>query len=197
MQKRDSHMPQYQIAYHKNTKKVVIQLNGDVLPANIGGQSFINIGTFYHESSQDNLGDNPSLPGEGVLAENHVLFHHVRDALYKRSAANASNTAAYPFNITDMSGITIEIDNIKNNVSIDVTPATRTLTVASPTVQLVTAFTPADSTDKRLTYVSSDPTKATVNATGLVTRVANGSTTITVSTVEGNKQDTVAITVTN
>ncbi len=85
---------------------------------------------------------------------------------------------------------------MKNNVSISTTPAIQTLTAAAPTVQLVTAFTPSDSTDQRLTYVSSDPTKATVSATGLVTRVANGTTTITVTTVKGAKTYTVAITCT-
>jgi len=182
-------MPTYQIAYHKNTKKAVIQLSGDQLPATEGGQAYINIGTFVHADTEAAVAD---LEHD----VNHVFYQHVRDALYKRSAANASNTAMFPNNITDMASITILMDSIKNNVSISTTPATATLTVAAPTVQLVTAFTPTDSTNQALTYVSSDPTKATVNATGLVTRVANGTTTITVTTVEGGKTDTVAITTT-
>lgn len=188
-------MARYQIAYHKNTKHAVVQLYGDGLPANEGGQAYINIGDFYHQSAQDDLGDNPA--SSEIGDENHVFYHHVRDALYKRSAANASNTAKFPENITDMASIKITIDAVKNNVSIDVTPATKTLTVAAPTQQLTTAFTPSDSTDQRLTYVSSDPTKATVSATGLITRVANGSTTITVTTVEGGKTDTCVVTCTD
>ncbi len=189
-------MPRYQVAYHKNTKHAQVQSYGDVLPANEGGQAYVNIGDFYHDddSSRDDLGDNST---ETRFGENHVFFHHVRDILYKRSAANPALTAMFPNNIIDIDRVTITVDVVKNNVSISTTPATQTLTVDTPTVQLVTAFTPTDSTDQRLAYVSSDPTKATVSATGLVTRVANGTTTITVTTVEGAKTDTVEITCTD
>ena len=186
-------MPRYQVAYHKNTKHAQVQPYGDALPANEGGQAYVNIGDFYHDASQDNLGDNLT---ETRFGENHALFHHVRDILYKRSAANPAVTAMFPNNITDIDRVMITWDMVKNNVSISTTPATQTLTVAAPTIQLVTAFTPSDSTNQNLTYVSSDPTKATVSATGLVTRVANGTTTITITTVEGSKTDTVAITCT-
>lgn len=81
--------------------------------------------------------------------------------------------------------------------AISVTPATDTLDSAVPeTVQLVVATTPADQ-GVSVTYVSSDPTKATVSSTGLVTAVAAGETTITVTAVHDNAQtDTSVITVT-
>ena len=63
------------------------------------------------------------------------------------------------------------------------------------TIQLVCAFTPADASNQKVGYVSSDPTKATVDAdTGLVTSVANGTTTITAISVDGGFTDTVAVT---
>lgn len=78
--------------------------------------------------------------------------------------------------------------------TLEVTPATSTGAVGT-TVQLAVAVTPAGAS-KSVTYVSSDPTKATVSATGLVTRVATGTSTITVtSAVDSTKTDTVAITV--
>jgi uncharacterized protein YjdB len=81
--------------------------------------------------------------------------------------------------------------------AISVTPATVPLAVAG-TQQLTTAFTPANGTNQGLNYSSSDPTKASVSASGLVTGVAPGTATITISTV-GNPTvatDTVAVTVT-
>jgi len=84
-------------------------------------------------------------------------------------------------------------ESVVDVVSIDVTPATATIAVAG-TRQLAVAFTPSDASSDYVTYTSSDVTKATVSATGLVTGVASGSATITVRTGNG-KTDTVAITV--
>ena len=65
--------------------------------------------------------------------------------------------------------------------SITVPAAAITLTAAAPTFQLVPTVLPANATNKGVTYTSSTPAKATVSATGLVTRVANGTSTITIA----------------
>lgn len=98
-------------------------------------------------------------------------------------------------------GIAAVDEVLTRPASIVITPTTVTLTVAAPTQQLVVTkttlaaasvvVTPAAS---GTTYVSSDPTKATVSAAGLVTRVANGTTTITAK--NGSKSDTQLVTVT-
>jgi len=55
---------------------------------------------------------------------------------------------------------------------------------------------PSDATDKTVTYSSSNTSVATVDAsTGLVTAVAKGTATITVTTTDGGKTDTCAVTV--
>lgn len=73
-------------------------------------------------------------------------------------------------------------------------PATATIGVAA-TLQLTTVATPAEASQV-FTYTSSDPTKATVNAQGVVTGVAAGSTTITIRAVNDyTKSDTTVITV--
>ncbi|MND20267.1 Bacterial Ig-like domain (group 2) [compost metagenome] len=73
-------------------------------------------------------------------------------------------------------------------------PASDTIAVAEQ-LQLTTVATPAEASQV-FTYTSSDPTKATVNAQGVVTGVAAGATTITVRAVNDyTKFDTVAITV--
>ena len=102
-------MPQYQIAYHPTNKVATVQANNDALPAGA-----VKIGTFVHDDESDPLG--PDL--------NHVVFHHVRDALYKRSATNPAQAGFWPNNITDMASITIAVDTVATLVPVNtVAPA--------------------------------------------------------------------------
>lgn len=81
--------------------------------------------------------------------------------------------------------------------SINATPATASVTAsvgASHTVQLLVEGNNGINYTPDVTFVSSAPDKATVSASGLVTGVAAGSATITVT--KGALTDTVAITVT-
>ncbi|MEA5107869.1 MAG: Ig-like domain-containing protein [Sphaerochaeta associata] len=63
------------------------------------------------------------------------------------------------------------------------------------TLQLTVTVAPADATDKTVTYASSDATVASVSNTGLVTALKKGNATITVTTTDGAKTDTIVITV--
>lgn len=82
--------------------------------------------------------------------------------------------------------------------SVNVTPATKTLT-ATNTWQLSVVVTYADGTTRDVTddigvvYVSGTPSKATVNATGLITAVASGGSTVTAT--YGGQSDTCVVTV--
>lgn len=76
--------------------------------------------------------------------------------------------------------------------SIAVAPPTASIAVGA-TRQLAVTKSPSNAPGTA-TYVSSDPTKATVNASGLVTGVAAGTTTITATV--GSKTATCAVTVT-
>ncbi|HXB12894.1 MAG TPA: Ig-like domain-containing protein, partial [Bacteroidia bacterium] len=78
---------------------------------------------------------------------------------------------------------------------VTVSPATATINVGG-TQKLTATLTPANASDTAVTWVSSDPTKATVDSTGLVTGVAVGSVTITVTTQDGSKTATSTITIT-
>lgn len=60
---------------------------------------------------------------------------------------------------------------------------------------LTATVTPADATNKNITWESSNPAVATVN-NGQVKAIAEGSATITVKTVDGNKTATCSVTVT-
>lgn len=75
-------------------------------------------------------------------------------------------------------------------------PAAITLT-AGDTYQLSVVISPANATDQTVAYTSSDESAATVSDEGLVTAVAAGSTTITVTTDDGDFTDTCAVTVTS
>lgn len=63
------------------------------------------------------------------------------------------------------------------------------------TEQLTKTITPSNATNQNVTWSSNDTDIATV-VDGLVTAVAAGTATITVTTVDGNKTDTCVVTVT-
>ena len=78
---------------------------------------------------------------------------------------------------------------------VTIAPKTASIAVGA-TQQLTPTIAPAGATNKAVTYKSSDTAKATVSASGLVTGVAAGTATITVTTADGAKTDTSVITVT-
>ena len=77
---------------------------------------------------------------------------------------------------------------------ITITPAELSMP-AGGTQQLAAVITPANATDKNITWSSDDETIATVDANGVVTAAAPGSATITVTTADGGKTATCAVTV--
>ena len=79
--------------------------------------------------------------------------------------------------------------------SVSVSPTSDTITVGQ-TIQLSATVLPDNATDKRVSWTSSDDSKATVTADGEVTGVSAGEVTITVTTTDGSKTATCTITVT-
>lgn len=79
--------------------------------------------------------------------------------------------------------------------SVSVTPQTTSVVVGS-TRQLTVTVLPVEATNKNVSFVSSEEAVATVTSAGLITGVAEGSATITITTVSGGKTATVAVTVT-
>lgn len=78
---------------------------------------------------------------------------------------------------------------------LSVNPTTLTVAVGA-TDSIVANVVPVNATNKSVTYTSSDEAIATVNAQGVVTGVADGSATITATTVDGGFTATTAVTVT-
>jgi len=77
---------------------------------------------------------------------------------------------------------------------VTVAPTTLTIGVGETSAALVATVAPANATNKNVTWSTSDATKATVSG-GAVTGVAVGTATITVTTVDGSKTATCAVTV--
>lgn len=106
----------------------------------------------------------------------------------------------YQLKIEQISNQTFWLNNIyfykttANNVESISVPATMSLPVgASKTIDVT--FTPTNADNKNVSYDSSDPTVAEVDANGLVTALKAGNTTITVTSEDGNKQATCEVTV--
>ena len=90
-------------------------------------------------------------------------------------------------------GAIIAINSCKKDKGVEKIPATGvelnkpTLTISvGDEVKLVANVIPADATDKRVTWESSDENVATVSATGAVTGVKDGTAKITVYTEDGD-----------
>lgn len=162
-------MPTYRVVYNKATKVARVQAQATAVP---GGS--VSIGTFDH-------------PDEDILGakDNHVVFHHVRDLLYQAGVQDLGYVS-----IVAADGV-LPISVI----AIHVSPASLSTTV-NGTVQLTTEFVPTNASNKSLNYESQDPTVATVSGTGLVTGKKVGTTIVGVQSVDGEKMDTVSVTVT-
>ena len=78
---------------------------------------------------------------------------------------------------------------------VSVSPTAASLGVGG-TQQLTPTITPSDATNKNVTYSSNATGVATVSSTGLITAVAAGNATITVTTADGGYTATCAVTVT-
>ena len=79
--------------------------------------------------------------------------------------------------------------------AIQVTNATEDLEVGG-TATISASVTPENASDKSLVYVSDSDAIATVDASGTITAVAEGTTTISVASNDGNATSTVTVNVT-
>jgi uncharacterized protein YjdB len=75
-----------------------------------------------------------------------------------------------------------------------ITPSTIPLNTGN-TYQLIAGITPSNASNKNVTWISSNVGVATVNANGLVTAIGPGSSTITMTTNDGNKTSTALVAV--
>lgn len=165
-------MANHQIAFNATTKVATVQAKGDALPA-----GSTKIGEFTHADVEPAVRDLE-------FDVNHVLYHHVRDALYHVDEL-------------DMSIITIESDiTYTALIGFTVTPTPSVSKAAGQTQQIAATFNPTDASNKKLTYQSSNVTKVTVSSTGLISFVAAGTANVTVTSEDGAFVQVIAVTVT-
>lgn len=81
-------MATYQAAYDPDSREVLIQEDDAAVPAGA-----VDIGSFEHP--------------DAVYPDSVVIYHAVRDLLYKRSHADPAQEDMFPDNITDMHNIDI------------------------------------------------------------------------------------------
>lgn len=150
----------YRINWHASTRRVFLESGTVSAPAAIGGTGMSNLGTFEH----DNVGDESTgLNGMQGLADNHVLYHHVQDVLYKQG-------------VQDMQSVKMYVDRPR---SISIGSGTLTVAVGADSAALNVTVTPTGATDKAVTFTSSNTSRATVNEKGVVHGVTAGSVVIT------------------
>jgi Big-like domain-containing protein len=170
-------MTTLQIAYSAAASAVQVQTLGDTLA---GG--YTKIGEIPRTSVADPLGQLPAGFQSGHDKQS-VLFHHVRKALYS-------------VGVLDTSRVPITVDTTYTaETGMTISPATATKAHGA-TQQITPTFTPTTPSDTRVIYTTSDATKATVDANGLVTTIAAGTVTITATSDEGDFTGTCVITIT-
>ena len=116
-----------------------------------------------------------------------------------RNVGNTDNTDAIPSELrADMNTTQLRITAVggrKVVTGVTLSPATASKVVGA-TQQLTATVAPADAALKTVQYSSSNPARATVSSTGLVTAVSAGTAVITVTTDDQKKTATSTITVT-
>ena len=83
------------VYFHAANRIAYIKKDGDTAP-----EDGVLIGSFDHDALDDPLGHE----------SNHVIYHHVRELLYKCSEKDPSLPAMFPNNITDMASIKLDLD---------------------------------------------------------------------------------------
>ena len=102
------------------------------------------------------------------------------------------NLIGYDFNWWEIIASSLSASTSVSNVSVSTTSAT---IIVSGSTQLSAVIIPGNATNQNVTWSSSNPAIATVNSSGLVTGVAKGKATITVTTQDGGFSSTGNVTV--
>ena len=137
------------------------------------------------------IADGSSLPAGLSLDENTGKIYGTpttaEESTFTVTATNAYGSSSREFTLTISAPTTIPV----TGVSLDQNALTLT---EGDTVQLTATVEPANATNKGVTWKSSDDEIAKVD-NGVVTAVAPGTATITVTTEDGSKTATCAVTV--
>ncbi len=141
---------------------------------------------FSTSSTPSNAGTNASVSKNGTYTISNLNSTYV--AIICRGSDKSSRFEVSSISVTYTGG-TVAVTGVS------VSPTEVSIGVGG-TQQLTPTISPATATDKAVTYSSNATGVATVNLTGLITAVAAGNATITVTTHDGGYTATCAVTVT-
>lgn len=129
------------------------------------------------------------------VAHNIYFGSATKEWFYAYSTEKSSNTHTTPA----ASSRTIVLESyiqIVNVTGVTLSESSKTLKVGE-SFTLTPTVAPADATDKTYSWSSSDESVATISNDGVVSAIKAGTTTITVTTTDGSKTATCAVTVVN
>ena len=112
---------------------------------------------------------------------------------YKNGTTTITATATDGSGVTASCEVTVNINYPVQGISLN--HDAKTFIKAGETLQLTATIYPDSATNKTVTWKSSDKTVATVDESGLVTAVGNGTANITATTEDGNFKATCQVTV--
>ena len=116
--------------------------------------------------------------------------------LFTHRAGTATITATAEKDSTKSASCVVTVNPVTVSVeSISLNHDAKTFTKAGETLQLTATIYPDSATNKTVTWKSSDKTVATVDESGEVTAVGNGTADITATTEDGGKTATCKVTV--
>ena len=128
-------------------------------------------------------------------SDDEIAYVDATGKVTARSTGTATITAtSEDGKISDSCIVTVTENNTIYVEDISVNPKTLELETGKQRSLEIT-FTPINATNKNVTWTSSDESVATVNSEGIITALKEGTTTITVTTEDGNKTDSCELTV--
>ncbi len=163
------------------------------------GADMLNTTYEYNYEIISGSGSLNMIGGSDVILDG---FTSILPGVYQYSfIPDAMGIVVIVFNLRDSNGqeyiaeVKFEVIDIISVTSVNVTPQFVTIDQGS-TQQLDVAFTPLDATNQGMTWESSNPAVATVDANGLVAAVSEGLAVITGTSVDNTSvSDTVEVTV--
>ncbi len=166
-----------------------VTLNKTTLALTVGGSETLTATVLPETAENKTLTWTSSVPGVATVEGGKVTALAAGETVITAKTANGK-TATCTVTVTAGGTTTVPVTGVT------VTPATLSL-VVNGTSTLTAAVAPANATNRAVTWSTSAPAVATVDAaTGVVKAIAVGTATITATTADGNKTATCTVTVT-
>lgn len=166
-----------------------VTLNKTTLALTVGGSETLTATVLPETAENKTLTWTSSVPGVATVEGGKVTALAAGETVITAKTANGK-TATCTVTVTAGGTTTVPVTGVT------VTPETLSL-VVNGTSTLTAAVAPANATNKAVTWSTSAPAVATVDAaTGVVKAIAVGTATITATTADGNKTATCTVTVT-